>query len=158
MPQTAYYGDHVELSDDASDFASSFGVGAVLGTKFTWPKDNPTQSESQLLTPEKEEKWKLWFDLYHEMMLSKEEYLGSLYDIGFDKPETHVIARGDTLYYSFYSEDWTGKIELRGLDPQLQYRAYDYVNDVNLGEFPGEKPYINTEFEKYLLIEVHQIL
>jgi len=158
MPQTAYYGDHVELSDDASDFASSFGVGAVLGTKFTWPKDNPNQSESQLLTPEKEKKWKMWFDLYHEMMLSKEEYRGELYDIGFDKPETHVIARGDTLYYSFYSEDWSGEIELRGLAPEMNYIAHDYVNDVSLGEFSGEKPFIDTEFKKHLLIEVLQIL
>lgn len=158
MPQTAYYGDHVELSDEASDFASSFGVGAVLGTKFTWPKDNPTQDESQLLSPEKEEKWKLWFNLYHDMMLSKEEYLGQLYDIGFDKPETHVIVKGNTMYYSFYGEEWSGEIELKGLDPQLRYSAYDYVNEVKLGDFAGAKPFIDTEFKNYLLIEVHQTL
>ena len=49
MPQTAYYGDHVELSDNGTDFASSFGIGAVLGTKFTWPADNPNQYEQLAL-------------------------------------------------------------------------------------------------------------
>ena len=37
VPRTAYFGDHVELSDNVDDFAASFGIGAVLGTKFTWP-------------------------------------------------------------------------------------------------------------------------
>ncbi|HUQ10115.1 MAG TPA: glycoside hydrolase family 36 protein, partial [Steroidobacteraceae bacterium] len=30
-------GDHVELSDNGDDFASSVGIGAVISTKFTWP-------------------------------------------------------------------------------------------------------------------------
>jgi len=58
IPNTAYYGDYVELSDNGMDFASSFGIGAVLGTKFTWPKDNPKASDSYLLTPEKEKIWR----------------------------------------------------------------------------------------------------
>jgi alpha-galactosidase len=33
----AYFGDHVELSDERQDFASSVGIGAVVGTEFTWP-------------------------------------------------------------------------------------------------------------------------
>jgi len=115
IPETAYYGDHVELSDNGTDFASSFGIGAVLGSKFTWPKDNPSAGGTYLLTLEKEEIWKKWIGLYNEKMLSKEKYLGSLYDIGFDKPEAHVIQKGDTLYYAFYAKDWKGKIELRGL-------------------------------------------
>jgi hypothetical protein len=48
-PNTAYFGDHVELSDNRDDFASTIGVGGVPGTKFTWPKDNPTSSEKNLL-------------------------------------------------------------------------------------------------------------
>lgn len=116
IPQTAYYGDHVELSDNANDFASSFGIGAVLGTKFTWPEDNPDASDSFLLTPEKEKVWKKWFWLYNEKMLSKEKYLGSLYDIGYDKPETHVIEKKGNLYYAFYADDFKGPISLKGID------------------------------------------
>ncbi len=154
MPQTAYYGDHVELSDNASDFASSFGVGAVLGTKFTWPADNPTQSESFLLTTEREEKWKKWFILYHDKMLSKETYLGNLYDIGYDKPETHVIVKEDTVYYAFYCEDWDGSIELRGLEEETAYIAFDYVLQNEIATFNGDNPVIEVKFKEYLLISV----
>ncbi|RLD77237.1 MAG: alpha-galactosidase, partial [Bacteroidetes bacterium] len=151
--KTAYYGDHVELSDDGTDFASSFGIGAVLGTKFTWPKDNPTAEASYLLTPEKEIIWKKWFSLYNEKMLSKEPYLGNLYDIGFDKPETHAIQKGNTIYYAFYAENWKGKIELRGLGAG-DYKVYDYFNEKDYGKVSSESPQINVEFSKFLLLEV----
>ena len=155
IPQTAYYGDHVELSDNGTDFASSFGVGAVLGTKFTWPKDNPNQRRSHLLTPEREEIWKKWFNLYHEKMLSRGKYLGNLYDIGYDKPETHVIVKSDTMYYAFYDENWKGLIELRGLEDK-KYRVRDYYNDNDLGTVNGVNAKIDVEFNKFLLLEVFQ--
>ncbi len=151
--KTAYYGDHVELSDNGNDFASSFGVGAVLGTKFTWPKDNPTAGASYLLTAEKEAVWKKWFTLYNEKMLSKEPYLGSLYDIGFDKPETHVIKKNDTMYYAFYAKEWSGKLELRGLE-NGKYKIYDYYNEKDYGTIISENPEINVEFSKFLLLKV----
>ena len=154
IEKTAYYGDHVELSDNGIDFASSFGIGAVLGTKFTWPKDNPSAEASYLLTPEKEILWKKWFTLYNEKMLSKEPYLGTLYDIGFDKPETHVIKKGNTMYYAFYANNWKGSIELRGLDMDKEYVAFDYVNDIQIAKFNGNNPIIDVEFKNYLLIAV----
>lgn len=154
IPKTAYFGDHVELSDNANDFASSFGVGAVLGTKFTWPKDNPHASESFLLTPEKEIIWKKWFSLYNEKMLSKENYLGSLYDIGYDKPEAHVIEKQGAFYYAFYANEWIGKIELRGLDNNKTYSIKDYFNNKDLGEITGNKKFIEASFKNFLLLEV----
>ena len=154
-PQMAYYGDHVELSDGADDFATSFGIGAVLGTKFTWPKDNPTQSESFLLTSEKEKIWKKWFSLYNKMMLSKEEYIGDLYDIGFDVPETHVIKKNDTLYYAFYNDNWSGNIELRGLDKDKRYIVKDYFNNKKLANIDGDNPMLTVDFKGYLLVEVY---
>ena len=154
VPNTAYYGDHVELSDNANDFASSFGVGGVLGTKFTWPKDNPYASESFLLTPEKEIVWKKWFSLYNEKMLSKENYLGSLYDIGYDKPEAHVIEKQGTFYYAFYANEWNSKIELRGLDKTKTYTVKDYFNNKDLGEITGNEPIIETSSKNFLLLEV----
>lgn len=155
-PQIAYYGDHVELSDGGDDFATSFGIGAVIGTKFTWPEDNPDQSESFLLTPEKEVKWKRWIDLYNQKMLSKGEYLGGLYDIGFDLPETHVIRKGDRTYYAFFNPDWEGEIEFRGLEKDKDYLAFDYVNEKNIAEFSGNEPRIKVRFKNHLLIEVYQ--
>ena len=152
-PGMAYFGDHVELSDDADDFATSFGIGAVLGTKFTWPKDNPLVKDgSFLLSSEREKIWKHWFSLYNNMMLSKGIYRGELYDLGYDKPETHVIERDHRLYYAFYSKDWNGTVEFRGLDAQ-KYRIYDYVNEKDLGEIEGPKGQLKIDFKKSCLVE-----
>ena len=153
IPNTAYYGDHVELSDNGNDFASSFGVGAVLGTKFTWPKDNPTASESFLLTPEKEKVWKKWFSLYNDKMLSKGKYLGELYDLGYDKPETHAISKDGSMYFAFYADKWDGEVELRGLSGR-SYSVVDYFNGKDYGTVSGELPKINVEFNQFLLLEV----
>ncbi len=153
-PNLAYYGDHVELSDNGNDFATSFGVGAVLGTKFTWPKDNPYAESSYLLTPEKEKVWKKWFALYNKLQLSKGTYLGGLYDLGFDKPETHVIKKDGVLYYAFYANHWNGSILLRGLDKSKSHKVYDYVNNVEIASLkPGEDT-INLSFEGNLLVKV----
>jgi alpha-galactosidase len=152
MGRTAYYGDHVELSDGGMDFSSSFGVGAVLGTKFTWPKDNPKAAASYLLTPDKEVIWKKWFGLYNEMMLSKEPYLGELYDIGYDKPEAHTIRKGETLYYAFYAPKWSGTVELRGLQ-EKGYRVRDYVNGKDYAMVQGPVAPLPVQFNGYLLLE-----
>lgn len=154
IPETAYYGDHVELSDHARDFASSFGIGAVLGTKFTWPRDNPHASGSYLLTPEKEILWKKWFSLYDEKMLSREAYLGTLYDIGYDRPEAHAIKKADGLYYAFYADSWNDTLELRGLEENTSYRVTDYFNEVDLGEVSGSQPTLKASFTDFLLLEV----
>jgi alpha-galactosidase len=154
--ETAYFGDHVELSDNRNDFASSFGIGAVLGTKFTWPRENPTVTEKNLLTPEREVIWRKWFALYNSKMLSKAEYLGGLYDLGYDKPETHVIAKGDTLHFAFYNKNWQGDIKLTGLTSD-KYRVRDYVNGIELGEVTRENPVMNFKFKNNLLIEVFPV-
>jgi hypothetical protein len=50
--------------------------------------------------------------------------LGQLYDIGFDLPETHVIRKGEGMYYAFFAKQWKGAVELRGLEPR-KYRVVD---------------------------------
>jgi alpha-galactosidase len=153
LGKTAYYGDHVELSDGADDFASQVGIGAVLGTKFTWPKDNPYAREGKfVLTPEHEKIWKKWISLYNQKMLPTGNYRGDLYDIGYDKPETHVIQKGDTLFYAFYNPQWKGDVELRGLKGGA-YRVYDYANGKDLGTVDSAHPRISVDFKQYLLIE-----
>jgi alpha-galactosidase len=150
-PSTPYYGDHVELSDGRTDFASSVGIGAVIGTKFTWPVGAKKNSKIDL-TPEKEKIWKKWTDIYLDKMLSKGEYAGTLYDIGFDKPETHVVKKGAAMYYAFYADTWQGEVELRGLQEQ-EYKLIDYVNDKDLGTITGPVASVKVEFEKHLLLE-----
>ena len=150
-PGTAYFGDHVELSDQGTDFASTIGIGGVPGTKFTWPQDNPYTKEKNLLTPEREKIWKKWISIYKEHMLSKGEYLGDLYDIGYDLPETHVIRKADSLFYSFFADDWKGTIILRGLG-NGKYRVRDYINDKNLGTVDKQNPGLEVAFKHDLLI------
>ena len=155
VPTTAFYGDHVELSDGGIDFASTVGIGGVPGSKFTWPEDNPSAETSYLLTPEKEELIEKWIKIYNEEKLPFKDYLGDLYDIGFDKPETHAFRNGDTLFYSFYSKNWLGRIDLRGLAANKQYVVFDYVNTTVLGEVNGSDPHFDAKFEKYLLVKVY---
>ena len=154
-----YFGDHVELSDGGNDFASTVGVGGVIGTDYRWPpnddKASPpsdTQSGKLRLTPAKEELWGKWVKIYSEKMLPKGEYLGGLYDIGFDKPETHVIRKEASMYYAFYAPHWQGTVQLRGLS-SAAYRVTDYVNHRDLGTVQGPNAELNVEFDKYLLIE-----
>jgi alpha-galactosidase len=151
--KTAYYGDHVELMDNGNDFATQLGIGAVMGTKFTWPKDNPQASSSYLLTLEKEEAWKKWFSLYHQKMLPEGNYLGGLYDIGYEKPETHVIEKNGTLYFAFYQNEWNGSIELRGLTAGKTYHITDYVNNNDYGKLDVGQPFVQVSFNQYLLLE-----
>jgi alpha-galactosidase len=151
--KTAYYGDHVELMDNGDDFATQLGIGAVMGTKFTWPKDNPQAGSSYLLTSLKEETWKKWFGLYHQKMLPEGNYLGELYDIGYDRPETHVIEKDGVLYFAFYQDEFSGEIELKGMAAGINYHLTDYVNNVDLGKVPGNNPFTEVSFKRFLLVE-----
>ncbi|UCE08149.1 MAG: alpha-galactosidase, partial [bacterium] len=150
-PTVAYYGDHVELSDGREDFASTVGIGGVIGTKFTWPVGAKKDSKIDL-TPEKEKIWDKWIKIYREKMLPTGIYLGTLYDIGFYQPETHAIKKDSNMYYAFYADHWDGEVELRGLDNR-GYRALDYVNQIDYGIVRGPVAKLNVEFENYLLLE-----
>lgn len=157
VPKTAYFGDHVELSDNGDDFASSFGIGAVLGTKFTWPKNNPKVKADYRLTPEKEVVWKKWFSLYNEKMLSTGEYVGGLYDIGYSRPETHVIRKDGTLHYAFYAPSFDGEILVKGLEEGKEYDLYDYYNEVSLGRVKGPEARVKCKFERALLFQADEV-
>jgi alpha-galactosidase len=147
-----YFGDHIELSDSGNDFASTVGVGGIVGTKFTYPTDR-LEHKNHLLTPEKEIIWKKWLNIYKTNMLSNGCYRGELYDIGYDKPETHVVQKGDTLFYAFYADSWNGNIELRGL-LNGKYKILDYINNIDISDVEGSNPKINCKFEKHFLIKV----
>ena len=165
-PQLAYYGDHIELTDGGNDFASQIGTGSVIGTKFTWPKDNPDWNEGPfLLTPEKEQLVRKWMKIYKENKLSQGEYL-NLYTWGFDYPEGHVIkstkdkgqGTKDAFYYAFYIDDdpaFDGTIELRGLDHAKTYTATEYTADEpRVFAVSGAEPKIHVQFERNYLLKV----
>jgi alpha-galactosidase len=150
-PSAPFAGDHVELSDGGDDFASTVGIGAIVSTKFTWPKD-PKPKDSFLLTPQRELLWRKWIALYNERMLPEGTYRGELYDIGFDKPEAHVVEKDERLYYAFYAKRWDGPVALRGLRAG-RYRVRDYFNGRDLGEIDAASQPLRISFDHFLVLE-----
>jgi alpha-galactosidase len=150
-PSAAYAGDHVELSDRANDFASTIGVGAIVSTKFTWPRD-PKPGNGLLLTAQREAQWRRWIALYNEKRLPEGRYMGALYDIGFDKPEAHVITKDGRSYYAFYADRWDGPVELRGLG-QGRYTVADYWTGRTIGSASATANRLSVSFERFLLLE-----
>jgi alpha-galactosidase len=150
-PSAPFSGDHVELSDGGDDFASTIGIGAIVSTKFTWPRD-PKPKDSFLLTPERETLWRKWIALYNERMLPKGTYRGELYDIGFDRPEGHVVDKDGWLYYAFFAPRWDGPVMLRGL-AAASYRLRDYFNARDLGEVSPSAASVHLSFERFIVLE-----
>ena len=155
--RSSYAGDHVELSDDGDDFASTVGIGAVVSSKFTWPRDTDHPAEplppgGLVLTGKKEALWRKWVALYKQHMLPKGDYLGTLYDIGFDKPEAHAIAKDGAVYYAFYAENFNGPVQLRGLGAG-RHRVRDLFNEVALGEVDSGDATIRVAFKRFMLLQ-----
>jgi alpha-galactosidase len=147
-----FFGDHVEESDGGNDFASTLGVGGVVGTQFVIPSLVAKRSKSDL-TPAREKEFEKWLGIYRAKMLSKGQYLGQLYDIGFDKPEAHVIQKDQTMYYAFFAKQWKGPVELRGLEDRT-YRVLDYVAGKDLGTVSGHNAHLPVQFNAHILLEV----
>jgi alpha-galactosidase len=146
-----YFGDHVELSDNHDDFASTLGIGGVVGTQFVLPSLVEKHGRFDL-TPDREKSFQKWVELYQEKGLSRGQYLGTLYDIGFDLPEAHVIRKDKKMYYAFFAETWKGELKLRGLDDRA-YHVVDYVDGKDFGIVQGPVAHLSTDFSKHLLLE-----
>jgi alpha-galactosidase len=162
-PEAAVYGDHVELTkvtgantgnekDSGRDFASTIGVGGVVGTKFTWPARASKFHDVQL-TQEKEKYWKKWIGLYNQKMLSDGAFR-DLYVYGYDSPEAYAIEKEGKMFYAFYAPgSWQGALELRGLGSGT-FRVLDYENGRDLGTVDGQNAKLATRFSEHLLLEV----
>lgn len=163
-PESAVYGDHVELSEmtrvgenwseHGADFASTIGPGGVVGTKFVWPDPGP-KFAPVALTQKKEEHWKKWIGIYNKEMLSKGTFR-NLYVYGYDVPEAYAIEKDGKMYYAFFAPSWKGEIELRGLKPG-NYNVTDYTEGKALATVQAtgdQAPKLSTQFKQHLLIEV----
>ncbi|CAN5688941.1 alpha-galactosidase [soil metagenome] len=155
-PSAPYSGDHVELSDGGDDFASTYGIGAIPSTKFTWPRDTPDPTDKLppggfVLTAQKEALWRKWIDLYRANMLARGSYLGGLYDIGFDKPEAHAVDRDGVLHYAFFADTWDGPLVLRGLGAG-SYTLTDSFTGRALGTATGARNRVQAKFTRFQLI------
>lgn len=153
-PGSAYAGDHVELSDGGDDFASTVGIGAVVSTKFTWPVD-PKPKDSFLLTPEREVEWRRWIGAYNRLMLPLGQYRGELYDIGFDKPETHAVQTAEAMHYAFYAPRYSGPVALRGLEDG-RWRVQEAIDGRDLGAVTakGGTARMTVAFQRALIVRV----
>jgi alpha-galactosidase len=152
-PRSAYYGDHVERFYSKNNFASMVGVGGIPGSKFVAIETDDGflgKKYPVYLDQGRKENFETWLKVYKDNRLSTGEYL-NLYDIAYDKPETHVIKKEGTLYYAFYAEEWSGEIEFRGL-ANIEYEIIDYVNDKQIGKIKGGKK-LKTQFDNYLLVK-----
>jgi alpha-galactosidase len=67
-----------------------------------------------------------------------------------------VIRKDGIQYYAFYSPEWKGKIELRGL-PEGSYKITDYVNGRELGTVNSDNPVMDVEFTRNLLIQASRV-
>ena len=167
-PESAVYGDHVELSEmtrvgkswseHGTDFASTIGAGGVVGTKFVMPTSDP-KFKPVALTPEKGQHWKKWIGIYNEKMLSKGTFR-NLYAYGYDVPEGYAIEKDGKMYYAFFSPEpsktWKGNIELRGLAAGT-YHVVDYADGKDLGMIHADDqkaPELAADFKGHLLLEV----
>jgi alpha-galactosidase len=167
-PESAVYGDHVELSEmsrvgnhwseHGADFASTIGTGGVVGTKFVWPSPGP-KFQPVALTPEKEQHWKKWIDIYNNRMLSRGTFR-DLYVTGYDVPEGYAIEKDGKMYYAFFTADpaksWQGELQLRGLEPG-NYHVLDYADGKDLGTVqagPDKIAKLKADFRNHLLLEV----
>jgi len=164
-PYAAVYGDHVELTkisgansnneqDIGRDFASTVGVGGVLGTKFTWPDYGP-KLKNVYLNAGKEIEWKKWIAIYNQKKLSRGDFR-DLYIYGYDVPEAYAIEKDGKMYYAFFAPagapEWRGTLELRGLAPG-KYHVTDYENGRDLGTIDAAHPQLAAQFHEHLLLE-----
>jgi alpha-galactosidase len=102
------------------------------------------------LDQDRRENFETWLKVYKDNRLASGEYL-NLYDIAYDKPETHVIRKDGTLYYAFYSVEWSGEIEFRGLE-DIDYIITDYVHGKRIGKVRGNGK-LKVEFKDHLLVK-----
>ena len=100
------------------------------------------------LTPKREQLFQKWLQLYQQKGLSRGQYLGSLYDIGFDLPEGHAIRKDKKMYYAFFATDWKGDVELRGLEGR-RYHVFDYADGKDYGTVQGPVARVPADFSKH---------
>jgi alpha-galactosidase len=72
---------------------------------------------------------------------------GNIFDFNLEgKPE-----------FEFPIENYSGKIDFRGLDKNTKYKVVDYVNNKELGIINGNKPDLQVSFDDYLLVELNPL-
>jgi hypothetical protein len=129
------YVDKMDYNKLAGEPAQSVAIGSVL-TSLRWEVDELGGEEHA----------RNWMNLYYDEKIYSCDYLG-LYDIAYHSPEGHVVRKDDgTLYYSFFDDaPFETEVELRGLDPDKQYKMIQYEEGKELGSVSGSEPLITIK-------------
>lgn len=149
--------DHMELTNIINwqertrgpiDWASMLGNGGCFVTKYSNFKTVPQAD------------YNTWCQRYNTYQLSTGDYMGELYNYGFDNPEACAIKKGTDMYYGFYMNtkvaypvNYTGPIELRGLAAGTLYQVTDYINNVSYGVVTGPTGTLDVNFDNNLLLK-----
>jgi alpha-galactosidase len=110
------------------------------------------------LSAERKNFYNHWLQIYQEEKLHKAQF-ENLYDMYYDNPETYVFRKKtdgkEIIYYSFFEDNahFEGEIQLRGLNPDLNYTVVNYPDNINLGKIEGNNPMLKIIFDNYLLIK-----
>ncbi len=150
----AYFGDHVEMSDGGEDFASTFGVGGVIGTNFAWPgapgeKDPAAAPDARA----RENLGTLGRALRGEAPFRRASTWASCTTSASTGRKPTPSRRAVLFTTHFSRPGTTDAVELRGLDPGKTYAVRDYVNGVDLGKVEGPVARLTVRFRQSLLLE-----
>jgi alpha-galactosidase len=74
----------------------------------------------------------------------------------FGREHDSNVAKGQPEI-EFPKENYSGEVDLKGLDKNAKYMVFDYVNNKELGTVKGNKPYLKVSFTDYLLLEVYPL-
>ena len=158
-PSAAFYGDHVERYFSRGNFASMIGTGGIPGSMFVPEVEDqyphPSHSlDSGTAIGGREAHFKKWIKIYSDHELSKGTYL-NLYDIAYDKPETHLVKKDSAFYYAFYAHSWDDKVEFRGLGSG-EWIIEDYINNQVLDTIRASEE-VKLKFQNFLLLRAFQL-
>lgn len=162
----AIFADHIEQISAHDDFASQIALGSIPGTRFH-PDGRDVERESgygiYYMAPfdaERMELYKKWMGLFRKHKIHEGQYV-NCYDIQHDTPESHLVARGEKRYFSFFHDErskrakpihFAGTVEFRCLEKGRKYKLLDYVNNVELGTVTGPTARMKVEFDDNLLV------
>ncbi len=129
------YVEKMDYNELAGEPAQSVAIGSVI-TSLRWEVDELGGKEHA----------RNWMDLYFSEEIFLGDYLG-LYDVAYHSPEGHVVRKDDgTLYYSFFdSAPFEKEVELRGMDPNKEYRMVQYEEGNELGNVSGKDAVIQIK-------------
>lgn len=150
----ALAGDDFPITTDHNEiwYPSSVGTGAVLIEKRDFADGSAQEKE-----------YYKWLNIANEHKLQEGRHIGDLYAYGIDPYETYVIEKDGMMYYSFYRDgiykpSGNPTVELKGLDPNKNYRIEDYVNGKVLADkLSGKDAVLNITFSSYLLVRAVEV-